>query len=219
MINWKELEKFIAPGKVVTLVIMVDGKEISALSFNVDTLAYKEILESVSKVDTTAERIHIPDKITEAKTSDAQKKFDKQADKALSKSKTKVAEPVKPAVEETDDENESPFIDEDTGEVIEGTESISDKIDMNANSIVDPGISEKRLSRAEIMAQSEVPDSKEPTNTQREEWESSKQPENLVGKESAEARANDHSGSKSAEVDGGPDSANKVDDTLFGEEW
>ena len=48
MINWKALEKFIAPGKVVTLVIMIDGKEIGALSFNVDSLAYKEILEAVN---------------------------------------------------------------------------------------------------------------------------------------------------------------------------
>lgn len=61
MINWKELEKFIAPGKVMTLVIMIDGKEIGALSFNVDTLAFKAILETVSNADV----IKIADKVTE----------------------------------------------------------------------------------------------------------------------------------------------------------
>ena len=45
MINWKELEKFITPGKVCTLVIIIDGKEIGAFSFNIETLAYKEVLE------------------------------------------------------------------------------------------------------------------------------------------------------------------------------
>lgn len=49
MINWKELEKFIIPGKVCTLVIMIDGKEIGAFSFNIETLAYKESLEQTVK--------------------------------------------------------------------------------------------------------------------------------------------------------------------------
>jgi hypothetical protein len=68
MINWKELEKFIVPGKVCTLIILIDGKELCALSFNVDTLAYKTILESVSNIETIPERIHIAEKPIEKKT-------------------------------------------------------------------------------------------------------------------------------------------------------
>ena len=51
MINWKNLEKFIVPGKVVTLVLLVDGEEIGAFSFNVDSLAFKEALEAASHLD------------------------------------------------------------------------------------------------------------------------------------------------------------------------
>jgi ribosomal protein L12E/L44/L45/RPP1/RPP2 len=57
MINWKKLEKFIAPGGVVTLVVLVDGEEIGAFSFNVDSLAFKEVLEAVK-----AEPVKVADK-------------------------------------------------------------------------------------------------------------------------------------------------------------
>lgn len=70
MINWKELEKFIAPGKVMTLVIVVDGQEIGALSFNIDSLAYKAVLETVSHV----QPVVIPDKPKKAVEKEAPKK-------------------------------------------------------------------------------------------------------------------------------------------------
>ena len=76
MINWKELEKFITPGRVMTLVIMIDGKEIGALSFNVDTLAYKAILETVK----TTEPVKVAEKPIEKK-SEPIKKDTKKADK------------------------------------------------------------------------------------------------------------------------------------------
>lgn len=179
MINWKELEKFIAPGKVVTLVIMVDGKEISALSFNVDTLAYKEILESVSKVDTIAERIHIPDK-TPAQPASTGK----------GKTKGKPIEKAEPVIE--DDNDESPFIDKDTGEVIESVETkVKAKIEDKPKNLTISNAAPERMTRDQIMAENE----------------------------SAEVRANEHSGSKSLENDGQPDSANKVVEQTFGEDW
>lgn len=61
MINFKELEKFAALGKVATIVVMVDGKELFALSFTMDTLAYKEILEVAEK----AEKVVIAEKVKE----------------------------------------------------------------------------------------------------------------------------------------------------------
>ena len=61
MINWKNLEKFIAPGKVVTLVMLIDGEEVGAFSFNVDSLAFKEALEAASHLDP----VKVADKKTE----------------------------------------------------------------------------------------------------------------------------------------------------------
>ena len=184
MINWKELEKFIAPGKVCTLVVMVDGKEIGAFSFNIETLAYKEILETKDP-----EPVKIADKVVEAKPAVATK---------TTKGKTKAVEPVKaePVIED-DDDDESPFIDEDTGEVIEENKTeavkevvnntIADSTSRNAGKTAEP----ERMTRDQIMAQSD----------------------------NAEVRANEHSGSKSAEVDGGPVSANKPVEQTFGEDW
>lgn len=99
MINWKELEKFILPGKVVTLVIMVDGKEIGAFSFNVDSLAYKEILESKAPE---------PVKIAEK---DPEKKEAKPAAPAATTTTTKKRstkkkpEPAQPAANVEDNED------------------------------------------------------------------------------------------------------------------
>lgn len=142
MINWKELEKFIAPGKVVTLVVIIDGKEIGALSFNVDTLAYKEILEVAEKA---IEKPIIADKAIVAKSAETLKSSSKKADKSSSKSKT--TEHVKASTitdnENTSDNNddESPFIDEETGEVIE------DKVETKVETKVEP----ERLTREQIM--------------------------------------------------------------------
>jgi hypothetical protein len=99
MINWKNLEKFIAPGKVVTLVMLIDGEEIGAFSFNVDSLAFKEALEAASHLDP----VKVAEKKSEPVTS-AQKKFDKQADKALGKKSEPKPEP-EPLDEEEDDED------------------------------------------------------------------------------------------------------------------
>ena len=100
MINWKNLEKFIAPGKVVTLVMLIDGEEVGAFSFNVDSLAFKEALEAASHLDP----VKVAEKKSEPVTA-AQKKFDKQADKALGKKSEPKPEP-EPLDEEEEEEDE-----------------------------------------------------------------------------------------------------------------
>ena len=182
MINWKELEKFIAPGKICTLGVMVDGKEIGAFSFNIETLAYKEILETKDP-----EPVKIADKVTEAKPVTATK---------ITRGKETKHKHVAPVVDDNDDD-ESSFINEDTGEVIEGnkTEAVKEIVNNTtaASTIGDTGKTSEpeRMTRDQIMAQSD----------------------------NAEVRANEHSGSKSAEVDGGPVSANKHVEQTFGEDW
>jgi len=99
MINWKELEKVIAPGKVMTLVIMIDGKEIGALSFNVDTLAYKAILETVK----TTEPVKVAEKPIEKK-SEPIKKDTKKADKNDKTGKHPEFNPIPATNENTKDE-------------------------------------------------------------------------------------------------------------------
>jgi hypothetical protein len=194
MINWKELEKFIAPGKVMTLVILIDGKEVGALSFNVDSLAYKAALESKP-----VEPVKIADKkvvSSEIKKAETERKESLQAKKTVvdKNDKTKKHPEFNPVPataekiesEETDDDdNYEPEVDEETGEVKE-----DDDKEVNLPK-VEP-VPEKRLTRAEIMAQSE----------------------------SAEVRANEHSGSKSAEhVDENPRTEQAPADQTFGEEW
>lgn len=137
MINWKNLEKFIAPGKVVTLVMLIDGEEVGAFSFNVDSLAFKEALEAASHLD--------PVKVAEKKPEPA--KSTKKADKTS-----------KPEPEPMDEEEEE---DEDISEEEEKGGEAIDKI----------FITDKPMTREQIMAQ----DSKEPTNEQREQYEKEKQ--------------------------------------------
>lgn len=96
MINWKNLEKFIAPGKVVTLVLLIDGEEVGAFSFNVDSLAFKEALEAASHLD--------PVKVAE-----------KKAEPAKS---TKKAEPAKPKPEPEPLDEDEDEDDEDPEEIL-----------------------------------------------------------------------------------------------------
>lgn len=138
MINWKNLEKFIAPGKVVTLVLLVDGEEVGAFSFNVDSLAFKEALEAASHLDP----VKVAEKKSEPVTA-AQKKFDKQAAKALGKK----SEP-KPEPEPMDDEEDE---DEDPEEIL-GDNDI-DKVFVPET---------KPMTREQIMAQSEPSTKVEP---------------------------------------------------------
>jgi hypothetical protein len=173
MINWKELEKFVAPGKVMTLVVMIDGKEIGAISFNVDSLAYKAALESMP-----AEAVKIAEKAIEKKEPVKEKEKIKPQKGSVSTFKGKQEEAPEP--EPMDEGGDGIEADKETGEIIEATASISDKVDMNGNSNIDPGISEKRLTREQIMA-SAVPDSREPTNDEREAYERKGQPEVLAG--------------------------------------
>jgi len=172
MINWKELEKFIAPGKVVTLVIMVDGKELGALSFNVDTLAYKAILESISNVETTPLRVNI-------------------ADKPVEKSgKKETGKLNKPEPEPLDDEPEEDEEEEEMAEV--KTEILESQASTKIANAQFEKVS-KSLTREQIMAQEPVKEEK-------------------TIRPPAEVRANEQSGSKSAEqIDKGP--------TLFAEDW
>jgi hypothetical protein len=138
MINWKELEKFVAPGKVVTLVIMVDGKELGALSFNVDTLAYKEILE----VAKTVETFMIADK-PEKKTEPAK----------TTKKSAPVKEKIEPEVMDDDPEEEEEEIEEDD-EVTEKAE-VSTPKDMIKKDHIQSELSTKepvKMTRDQIMA-------------------------------------------------------------------
>jgi len=170
MINWKELEKFIAPGKVVTLVIMVDGKELGALSFNVDTLAYKAILESISNVETTPLRVNIADKPVE---------------KSGKKETGKLNKPEPELMDEDEPEEEE---EEDTSDKVDEVKKADDFIKK-----AEETKQSKPLTREQIMAQEPVKEEK-------------------TIRPPAEVRANEQSGSKSAEqIDKGP--------TLFAEDW
>jgi hypothetical protein len=111
MINFKELDKFIMTGDIMTLVIMVDGKELGALSFKLDTLAFKAVLEVAKTAD-----VKIPDKI--------------KTEPAKTTKKPDVPKETKPILTDNMDEpepeplddDESPFIDDvdtDTGEIKE----------------------------------------------------------------------------------------------------
>jgi len=126
MINWKNLEKFIAPGKVVTLVMLIDGEEVGAFSFNVDSLAFKEALEAASHLD--------PVKIAEKKIEPAKS--------------AKKAEPAKTKPEpEPLDEEEEEDEDEDVSEEEEKGGEAIDKIFITDN---------KPMTREQIMMQSET---------------------------------------------------------------
>jgi len=148
MINWKELEKFITPGKVCTLVIMVDGKEIGAFSFNIETLAYKEILESKPM-----DPVKVADKTVIA--SDIKKAEDERKESLKAKKGTKPAEKIEPEPldEEEEEEEDNPDLpdfnaDEKTGE-------IKEEVNLPGNKTITNSTPERRLTRAEIMAQSE----------------------------------------------------------------
>jgi len=211
MINWKELEKFIAPGKVVTLVIIIDGKEIGALSFNVDTLAYKAILESVSNIETKVERISIPDK-PEKKEQPA------STGKGKTKGKPIKEEKIEPEVMDDDLEEEEELEDENT-EDINSVEPPADADMIKRNAIGHPSNdTTKPMTREQIMAE----DLKEEIKDKFPKAEKGFIDNHIVVGtiDNAEAKANEHSGSKSAENDGQPDSANKpVQQQSFGEEW
>lgn len=159
MINWKELEKFVAPGKVMTLVIMIDGVELGALSFSVDSLAYKDVLEKVSTVEGIKIADKAPDKVVDVKSEPAKKKTDSPP---LSKTNPKLAEEVKKDTDPMpmDEGGDGIDVDTDTGEI--------------------KPEEKKPLTRDQIMAGT-IPVSREPTNAEREAWEKSKQPEVLAG--------------------------------------
>ena len=116
MINWKELEKFVAPGKVMTLVIMIDGVELGALSFSVDSLAYKDVLEKVSAVEGIKIADKASDKVVDVKSNPAKKKTDSPP---LSKTNPKLAEEVKKDTDPMpmDEGGDGIEVDTDTGEI------------------------------------------------------------------------------------------------------
>lgn len=155
MINWKELEKFITPGKVCTLVIMVDGKEIGAFSFNIETLAYKEILESKPMEPVkVADKSEVSSEIKKAET--------ERKDSLKAKKGTKPVEKIEPEPldKDNEEENDNKNVDEETGEIIEENKAETVKEVVNntpaASTVGNAGVPEKRLTRAEIMAQSEA---------------------------------------------------------------
>lgn len=205
MINWKELEKFITPGKVCTLVMLIDGKEIGAFSFNIETLAYKEAFETKEP-----EPVKVADKkiiATEIKKAETERKESLKAKKATK------PEP-EPMDDDQDDDNE-PEVDEETGEIKPTLEQVEQFEESKQPDHKEPE-PEKKLTRAEIMAQSEPPvvETKQVHVPQR--GSSSSGPTIP-----AEVRANEHSGSKSTtHIDEGPHpEEKKVVEQTFGEEW
>ena len=126
MINWKNLEKFIAPGKVVTLVLLVDGEEVGAFSFNVDSLAFKEALEAASHLD--------PVKVAEKKSEPVKS--------------TKKAEPAK-KVEKSEPEPMDEEENEDDGDDVDQVyEEAKEKFAPTLEKLAD-----KPMTREQIMAQ------------------------------------------------------------------
>ena len=142
MINWKNLEKFIAPGKVVTLVLLVDGEEVGAFSFNVDSLAFKEALEAASHLDPVkvAEKKTKPDAIDDfvKATATGDKKGMKKATEAMMK-----PEPEPMDKEEPEEEDED--VDSD-GVPVEPEHNDIDKVFVPET---------KPMTREQIMMQSE----------------------------------------------------------------
>lgn len=136
MINWKELEKFIAPGKVCTLVILVDGKEIGAFSFNIETLAYKQILENIDKIPVTIAEKPVEKKVELAKQEQKKKPVDKNdktgrhpdfnpipatdaSVKAEQEQEAKEKREREEKEKNDDDDNRNFDVDENTGEILE----------------------------------------------------------------------------------------------------
>jgi hypothetical protein len=162
MINIKELEKFVTSGKVVTLVIMVDGKELAAMSFSLDTIAFKEILETAKTTE-----VKIPDK-------EPEKEVKKEKKAKVEKKDTPKSEPEPEPLNEV----------------------------KKANDFIEKAEETKALTREQIMTEYPLAgNSPDPRTTD------------------PEVRANEHSGSKSAEQDGQPESANKPELNLFKDEW
>lgn len=165
MINWKELEKYINTDTVITVVIMANGKEIFALSFNANTIAYKEVLESAKQI----EEVKIPDKVIEKK---------QPAKKSTSKSTLVNIDP-----DPIDEEEEEEELEDDDNSV----EPPEDADMIKRNAIGHPANdSSTKMTREQIMAQEEE---KKPTLEQVKEFEDSKQPENLPGVKKEELKA------------------------------
>lgn len=151
MINLNELEKVITAGKVVTLVIMIDGKELAAMSFTVDTVAFKEILETVVKKTVTIAEKSVDKKV------EPEKKTTKSETKVLEKKTEKFAETVT-EIEKQEEEATGP-----------DQWSNEEEEDDNDN---DSGVDPKTGADKETGEIKEtIPDSKEPTNAQREAYE------------------------------------------------
>lgn len=123
MINWENLEKFITAGKVVTLVVMVDGKEIGALSFNVDTLAYKEMFQveakasiSIPEKSATTARLFSPEPASNTETKG---KSEKREQKAVEKPVKEISkQPTREEIMATS-ESTAPVSDNKISEVTE----------------------------------------------------------------------------------------------------
>lgn len=213
MINFKELEKFATSGKVATIVVLVDGKELFALSFQMDTLAYKEILEDAKHI----EKVAIPDKTVvsaEVKKAETERKESLKAKKGA---KTTPAAKIEPEPLDKggdglsdDDDNDGDFgNDDDVNEDIEKgpKESFVEKAEKELGKEMVAGQekvimagSPTKMTRAEIMAQ--------------EEFEQSKQPEVLAGMPAKQVDL-----FAKPEVIIGANNPNKAPTNVISEEW
>lgn len=138
MINLNELEKVITAGKVVTLVIMVDGKELAAVSFTVDTVAFKEILEAVVKKPVTIAEKPV-EKPVEKKTEPIKKDIKKEpVDKNDKTKRHPEFNPIPATAENTteDDDDEETEVDQWTDE---GNDNDSD-VDISTGEIKEQSI-------------------------------------------------------------------------------
>jgi hypothetical protein len=171
-INWKELEKFTTvPGKVVTLVVMIDGIEQFALSFSMESLAFKEILEKISPAEV---KIAEKEKITEKKP-EAHKPAETAKPKGKGKGKKSETPKIEPEPMDDDDnddndEDQIPFGDDKPEDkpvetFVEKTEKelVKETVQQQEN-VVMAG-SPTRMTRDQIMNSSTVPDQK-PTATE-----------------------------------------------------
>ena len=170
MINFNELEKAVTVGKVVTVVILVDGKELVAMSFKTDTVAFKEILEKV-----IAPAPVIADKPKEVK----------KTEPAKAKSKTVVSRPESEPMDDDEQEEEFPDEDVDSDGVPAEKDNFMVKSEDKANAKIDKPKKEpvdwsKEVPRTTTPAPSSSPMTREQIMAQ-EEFEQSKQPEVIAG--------------------------------------
>lgn len=115
MINFSELDKIVASGKTITIVVLADSKEVFAISFDSATLAYKHLLEAGAAVITAPV---IKDKPDSPKPSSAAK--------------------TEETAEIEDNEEAPEGVDAETGEIIEVKPVVEPKTEPKKRPVAEP---------------------------------------------------------------------------------